>query len=144
MPSKQNSISNGKPEHDQYMLLRGRRGKTSCHFSSEGVWDVIKRGRLIVFLSRTKYNFKRIHHPNQIFAMMLYKPIVSLIAAFAAASCAAASATPLRRRSDDGYTLSTSNSGCNTGSPQCCNSSTGVAGGLLLAGCTASVSINQW
>ncbi|KAN0141193.1 Hydrophobin-2 [Lactarius tabidus] len=54
--------------------------------------------------------------------MMFYQPIVSLLAAFATASCA--SATPLLRRGDGGYppTSSTSVSQCNTGTQQCCKS----------------------
>jgi hypothetical protein len=84
------------------------------------IWDVIKGRGLIVFhLLSTNCNFKHIHDPNQIFAMMLYKSIVSLIAAFATTSCV--SATPLLRRGDS---PSSSTSQCNTGTQQCCDSVT--------------------
>jgi len=59
---------------------------------------------------------------------MLYKPIVSLIVAFAAASSAAASATPLGRRGNGGYAPPYAPpvpvSQCAESNAKCCNTYT--------------------
>ncbi len=72
-----------------------------------------------------------LHRLILVFAMMLYKPIVSLIVAIAAASSTAASATPLRR--GNGYypppqVPAIPLNECNANSQaQCCNSYTSSA-----------------
>ena len=53
------------------------------------------------------------HNLHLLFTMMLYKPLVSFIAAFAAATSVAASAIPVERGGGGGA--------CNTGTQSCCN-----------------------
>ncbi|KAI0289045.1 hypothetical protein BC826DRAFT_1034038 [Russula brevipes] len=73
--------------------------------------------------------------------MMLFKPLVSLAMAFAAASSVAASVTPVPRGGNYPPPVAPiSESQCDTGSIYCCNSVTSAGVGLS---CTGIVSANQ-
>jgi hypothetical protein len=102
---------------------------------------------------------------HQVFAMLFHKSLVSLVIAFAAASSASASITPVARCGDhacDEPPSPSSTSECNTQNIKCCNGytdpSTGVAkyfsGGLIpidaiipidaLLDCTEVVGASDW
>jgi Fungal hydrophobin len=67
--------------------------------------------------------------------MMLHKPLVSFIAAFALASGIAVSATPVARGNDGGYpppnVPPVTVNECDTGSMSCCNTYTSTSNPLV-------------
>lgn len=73
------------------------------------------------------------HSLHPLFTMMLYKPLVSLVAVLAAASSVAASVTPVARQASDyppPNLTPVSESECNTGSMQCCSTFTSTSNPL--------------
>jgi Fungal hydrophobin len=108
-----------------------------------GMKENYKRAAYEPVIPQSKAQLQDYHSLHLVFTMMLYnlKPLISLVAVFAAASGVSSTAVPVARgASDGGYPPPklTSVSQCNTGSVQCCNTFTstnnplvGILSGIL-------------
>ncbi|KAF8265331.1 hypothetical protein EI94DRAFT_356482 [Lactarius quietus] len=96
-------------------------------------WSPKRKNQLLLSFRR---HIQDVFQDLLVFAMMLYKPIVSLIVAFAAASSTAASATPFRRAGSGDNTPrgAEPTTQCNPINQQCCQGSP-ATGQLIFISC---------
>jgi len=101
-------------------------GRINCiciyyHWSTRKLGKRIKEQVVCFAIPQYKVQLQDYHRLHPAFTMMLSKPVVSFIAAFAVATGVSAAATPMAR--GNGYPPAINQSQCNVGSVSCCTSS---------------------